>query len=410
MRVNIKDKSKQKGNVAEMYSGASGEMGLVFEMITDPAKLSDLVPIDGITEKAASIAQAAKDDSPEFPVVRVEEGWSESGRLWPAAELDSIVKQTNELEPVGHLGHIPDDQASTAFPDVQTTWLGAIAKTEPSKQKNRVGEMVKVAYFAGYNHKGAKIRSLLPARAVRGISWWGRAHQKPIPGRGVEMSGFELKAIDWARKLSEGMPTSRVVAIASEMEGDKMDKDLSQVTPAEFKEHNPNAHALIVQEAQEEQKATIGEMEEKLTKAEEQEQLLQQITKALKVDDPSKALDAIGSLMTKLGDKAKQTVEKLVGDVLTEKVKDENTRKLVAGLIAQPVAEMESKVEELPDEEAAKKFVGEQIDAIFNENELVKQVVGEQSPPIVRRREELRGGAGDKDNPYIPERERVTLG
>ena len=179
MKVGIKS---DKATVAEMYGG-SGEVGTVAEMLTDPAKLADLVPLPGIGEKARSIAEAMEDDKPQFPVVRVEEGWSNNSRLWTGERLRSIAEQVNALEPVGHLGHIPDNEAGTAFPDPQTTWLGAIVKKEPSKLKERMGETVDVFYIGGYNHPNAKIRSLWKARAVRGISWWGNGVTKPIPGK-----------------------------------------------------------------------------------------------------------------------------------------------------------------------------------------------------------------------------------
>jgi hypothetical protein len=59
------------------------------------------------------------------------------------------------------------------------------------------------------------------------------------------------------------MPTSSVVATVKEMEGDKMDKALSQVTPEEFKKENPNGYALLVAKATAEKDAKIGEMEAK---------------------------------------------------------------------------------------------------------------------------------------------------
>lgn len=408
MKVHIKDKTdEQQITVGEM-APASGEVGYVYEMVTDPAKLADLVPIAGIAEKAAGIAASAEDEKPEFPVIRVEEGWSESGNLWPGSELVSIVKQTNELEPVGHLGHIPDDQASTAFPDVQTTWLGACIKDEPSTQKDRVGEMVKVAYFAGYNHSGAKVRRLLRTRAVRGISWWGRAHKKPIPGKGLEMVDFELKAIDWARKLSEGMPTSRVVAIAKEMEDGKMDLELSQVTPEQFEKENPNGYALIVAKAQTEQKTTIGEMETQLEAAKEQKTLLDSVMSLLGIEDSAKLIDEITALKTKVGTDAKAMVTKALDKLMAEKVPDEDKRALALRLL--PVGEMETAAADAADEEAVVKLVGEMTDTALNSDDMLKQIVSEQAPPVVRRREELRGDGKGKDNDYMRDRSRVLVG
>lgn len=409
MKVHIPDKI-DKGTIGEM-TGGSGEMGgIVGEMLTDPAKLADFGFGDETINRGRSLKDAASDDHPEYAVVRVEEGWSGSGRLWPASEIDRIVKQTNELEPVGHLGHIPDAEEATSLPDPQTTWIGALAKNEVSTQKDRAGEMVRVAYFAGYLLPGAKIRTYLKTRAVRGISWWGRAHQVPVPGRGVEMREFDLKTIDWARKGSEGMPTSRVLAIASEMKGTDMEVDLAQVTPEQFKAGNPNGYALLVSEVEAAHKTVVGEMEEKITEGDAAKEELGKIRTLLKIDGDKSPLENITALLTRLGTKAKALVEAEVAKLINEKIgEDEDQRALVKRLL--PVAEMTDKAADAEDEDAAKKLVGEMVDKAFNEDDVLKTLVGEQQPPVIRRREELNrnaGGSSLETNDYVtPERVQV---
>jgi hypothetical protein len=188
------------GNDKTILGEMTGEVvGAIAEMVTDANKLNAFDPSWGAM--GAALATAAEDDKPEYAVVRVEEGWSGSRRLWTGRELESIVSQTNTLQPVGHLGHIPDDQA--CFSDAlsrRQRGSAAITKTEPSKQKARLGEMVKVAYFAGYNLPGAKIGRTSRARAVRGISWWGKAIRLSFPARAYRSRAFKLKALDWARK------------------------------------------------------------------------------------------------------------------------------------------------------------------------------------------------------------------
>lgn len=378
----------EKTIIGEMVDAP--EIGSIAEMITDASKLDAFQP--GWSAKGASLAEAAEDDKPNFVVIRVEEGWSNNKRLWDGNELDSIVSQTNALEPVGHLGHIPDDQAGFAMPEPQTTWFGAVAKTEASKQKDRVGEMVKVGYFAGYNLPGAKVRTYIKTRAVRGISWWGSGEQVPIPGKGVQVRGFVLKALDWARKGSEGMPTARVVASVKEME-DKMEKTLAQVTPEEFKKENPNGYALLVSEATAEKDAKIGEMEAQVEEGEKAKGVLDEIRKALKLDANADPLAAIASLMSTLGEKAKEVVQSELDKILAEKVPDENKRKLVMRLL--PVGEMETKVSDAKPEDAAK-MISEMVDETFDKDETIKTVVGEMQPPTVRRREEFKqGGAAE---------------
>lgn len=410
MKVNVPDKY-DKELTGEMIGG-SGEIGhIVGEMLTDPAKLADFGFSDAMIKRAGSLRDAASDDHPEYAVVRVEEGWSGNGRLWPAREIDSIVKQTNELEPVGHLGHIPDDEEGTLMPDPQTTWFGAIAKNEASEQKDRVGEQVRVAYFAGYLLPGAKIRMFLKTAAARGVSWWGRAHQVPIPGRGVEMREFDLKTIDWARKGQEGMPTSRVLAIAREMKGTDMGEvDLAQVTPEQFKDGNPNGYALLVKEVEDKHKTTIGEMEDKITEGDAAKTELDEIRKLLKVDPSKSPLETITGLLSRLGTKATALVKAEVAKLIKEKVgDDEDQQALVLRLL--PVGEMASAAADAEDEEGAKKLVGEMVDKAFNEDDVLKTLVGEQQPPVVRRREELnRAAGGSLDNNDYIERERVQVG
>jgi len=382
----------------------SGEIGLVAEMITDPTRLDTFHP--GWGAKGAALAQSAGDDKPEFPVVRVEEGWSRSGRLYSGEFLESIAEQTNALEPVGHLGHIPDDEVATAFPDPQTTWFGAITRMEPSKQKDRIGEMVKSVYFAGYNLPGAKVRTYLKTKAVRGISWFGRGEQVPVPGKGVEVRNFSLLALDWARKLGEGMPTSSVVAIASEMEGSEVaDKSLAQVSPEEFKKENPNGYALLVSEIKAESADTIREMEEKVEDGENAKNLLAEVRKALHIKDDADPLAAIADAMSKLGARAQATLDAALDKILAEKVPDENQRKLVRRML--PVAEMQTKLTDAKEDDA-EKIVSEMVEEQFDKDDLIKEIVSEMAPPVVRKREELRGGSGDK-NEYTQGRGRVLL-
>lgn len=404
MKVGIKDKEDAKAVVTgEMSPGA--EQGYIAEMLTDPAKLDQFVP--GTSAKAAAIIAANGDESPEFPVVRVESGWSGSGRLWTGEVVESIVDQTNALEPVGHLGHIKPENVSSEFGVPQTIWLGAVAKQEPSTDPARKGEMVTAAYFAGCNLPGASIRGYIKSKVVRGISWWGLADSRKVPGRGVEITKYVLKALDWAPKLREGMPSSSIIAIAGEME-DKMDKELSQVTPDEFEKENPNGHALLVAKATADQAVVIGELETKVTEGETAKSLLTQLCETLGISKPDELLASITALKTKIGDKAKITLDSALDALLAEKVPDEEKRVLVRRLL--PVGEMQAAVEDAADAEAATKLVGEMVDDVFNKDEVVQGIVGEMAPPVVRRREELRGnGDSLKDNPYV-KRERVTLG
>lgn len=406
MKITTKDTAL---TIMGEQSDGEPEIGYIFEMVTEPAKLKDFGFGQDVISRAQFLKDANEDDKPEFPVLRVEEGWSGSGRLWSGEILDSIASQTNALEPVGHLGHIPDNEASTSFPEPQTTWIGAVTKMEKSEQKDHLGEMVKVAYFTGYNLPGAKVRGYIKSKAVRGISWWGRGDMVPIPGRGVAVKSFTLQTLDWARKLSEGMPTSRIVAMAREMkETDKMEKDLSQVTPEELKREAPNLYTLLVGEMSTEHDEQIAEMEKKIEEGGKSRSLVDRCMEVLGITDPEKLIDEMTSLKEKVGAKAAAMVKTALDTLMEEKVPNEERRALVMRLL--PVGEMEAKASDVKGQEEVDKLVGEMVTAAFDKDEVIQQYVGEMQPLVVRRREELRSGGSSLDNnEYVGERTRVSL-
>jgi hypothetical protein len=382
------------------------ELGYVAEMVTESAKLDSFIP--GTSAKAKLIAEAAGDEHPEFPVVRIEEGWSNNGRLWDAEELGRIAEQVRDMEPVAHLGHMKEEDLGSAFPDPQTTWLNATTKIEPSQQKGRKGEPVTVFYAAGYNLPGAKVRTYLKARAVRGVSWLGFGREIKVPGKGVQIKDFQLKALVWARKHAEGMPGASVVAIASEQTGGTKvsDKALSQVTPEEFKKENPNGYALLVAEATAEKDTLLAEQTAKVEQGEEAQGMLSKVREALGLKEDADPLAAIAQMSKRLGDEARAVYDKLLDKELVKRIPGEDDdakeqRALVRRLVFAP--EMTDKLKDVSDEDAAAKLVSEQVEGTFNDDEMVKKLISEQTAPVVRRREELRGGGNADLGGYVEE-------
>lgn len=410
MRVGVKE-DKQEA-VAEMgVSIDEPEIAVVFEMVSDPKKLSELGFSDMVVQRAADL-KVANDGEGQFPVIRTEEGWSHSGRLWDAEQLVSIAEQCNELEPVGHLGHIPDADISTSMPDPQTTWIGAFTRVEPSELAERKGDKVTVIYTAGSNLPTAKVRELLRNKAVKGTSWWGLADLLPVPGKGVRIKNFKLKGIDWARKGSEGMPTSRVVAMAREMtEGDAVkDKELSAVTPDEFKQENPNGYALLVAEMTKEKDEEIAELTTKVDEGTADKSKLLSLCEALGITDPEQLLAKVKELTTKVGENANATLTKALDKLLGEKIEDEEARGIIRRLL--PVGEMETAVAGCSSDEDAQKIVSEMVDAAFNADNTIQLLVSEQSAPIIRQREEigrLTPGSEKALESVGATRERVTI-
>lgn len=194
-----------------------------------------------------------------------------------------------------------------------------------------------------------------------------------------------------------------------------MPKELAQVTPEEYKQENPNGYALLRIEVEGESKALISEMEGKVEEGDKAKSLLAKTCELLGIDDPSKLEESVTALKSKVGDKAKLTVQAGIAAIVKEKVPGEDDdedvkarRALLTRLL--PVAEMESEIADT-DEEGAKKKISEMVDEAFNTDETIKTVVGEMAVPAVRRREDLNGakGTGLESNPYVGERERISV-
>jgi hypothetical protein len=398
MRVTVPDKSAATLIVAEMVE--SGDIGHIAEMVgkDDVVKIDNYVP--GASQTALALATACKDEEPEFPIVRVEEGWSNNKRLWDGQELDNIARQVTQEQPVGHWGHPNFNNMAWEAPDPQTTWVAAITKDEPSEQKERLGQIVRVFYAVGYNLPGAKIRTNIKAKAVRGISWLcGRdSKQIPVPGKGVQMRDVKLLSLDWAKKLAEGMPGTAIVGVASEMKGEEgMDVEVSKLTPALLEEHNPNLVTLLKQQGAQESETVVAEMEAKVESAEGDVSLIARMREALGVDASADLLAIVTALKDKSVTFTKDMFEGLLDKVLEGKVPDEKARPAIRRLIVAdtPVAEMTT----LNTEELVAEMVGEK----FDKDEVIRDMVAEDAAVgrAPARRSELRSqGDGKTDNKY----------
>ena len=252
-----------------------------------------------------------------------------------------------------------------------------------------------VLYAAGYNLANAPVRALIKGKAVRGVSWWGRGEQRQIPGKGVEVVNFTLKHLDWARKGAEGMPSTSIVAIASEMTGGTTvgDKALSAVTPEEFKTENPNGYALIFAAGQAAGDQLVAEMKDEATKAEPAVSFMQKVRAllGLKEDDGSDPYDALVTMFNRLGEEAKAMTNKAIDKMLAKEIPDEQKRAVVKRLL--PIGEMVEKVKGLPsdaDEEKVESVISEMYSANVDKDDVLKGIIGEQTAPSIRRSESLR--------------------
>lgn len=373
----------------------------VSEMET-PETWKDIVKLDRPAVDA--MVAELKDDAPEFPVIRVEEGWSRNGRLWTASVMGDIAEQINTNQPVAHLGHIPAAEHGTALPAPQTVWLGATVKVEPSQLAERKGQNVTVLYAKGYNLPDAKIRGYLKAKAVNSTSWDGRAQLRQIPGKGVEVVKFILSSLDWSRKNSQGM-SARFLGLAAEMStiddnegGNKVEFDWAKVTVDQIKTENPSLYATLVAEMAKEKDEEIEGLQEQVTAAEADTDLMGKIREALGADADADVLAVIGDLMSRSKEIVKGSLNKHLEKILLTKVPNEASRKAVMSLL--PAAEMEAKLPTDKTDEETEAIVLEMVNEAFDKNDVISNLVSEMGGSghsLSTRRVQLgEGGKGDK--------------
>ena len=341
-----------------------------------PELIDDLFDCEVISEMAAGaqvllplteeqISEISKgDDDPLFATFVIESGWSRNKRYWPPERLDTIREQINgSADPVvGYMGHIKPEDDGFSFPDIQLQWLKA--SLQPSTDKVKL--LVK-----GYVLPGTKAREYLTRRLIRTISVSGNAILQPIKG-GVSVKEFDLESIDLSRPRRAGMKTS-LVALTSEMEsGEVKPEEIAALQQNELRAHNPTLVKEIEDEAKKPLEEKVGEMEGEAEALKPEADLVGEIRTALGLDEKGDPLAAIGELMTKLKDSAKDMRDRAFDNVLEKKFKNENTRNLVKRLL---VTEMAS--EESVDEDEFTNKVTEMVEEKIETDDDLKALVSE---------------------------------
>lgn len=231
---------------------------IITEMSNTPADANVDIEVDpSIIDNLVS-----DDKAPMFITIEVlNEGVSKNGRNWDRDTILSVAEQINTNMPVGYNGHLSEADRSTKFPAPQTMWLGAIAK--------EVGGKLRL-FAKGYVLPEAKvIRSYLKRAKSIGknvaVSVYGTAEITKDKLTGVlNMQGFALESIDWARPGSEGVKNGGYLKITSEMikEEEIMTREeiLATATLDELNKFNASLVAEISSKALEPTEAIVSEM------------------------------------------------------------------------------------------------------------------------------------------------------
>lgn len=349
---------------------------IVAEMSSDPAGAAALVKLD--PEIVARVSEG--DDDPRFATVIIESGESKNGRVWKPEIFADVVEQINGSgDVVGYLGHIKPDDSGHAFPPVQMHWL----KARLNVMSDRT-QMYAKAYVLPPSVSGAVARDYIKRGFVKTVSWRGKAAMRP--GKGVqEVTKFLLESIDLARPRTAGMKTALVGGLTSEMDeggNNVKPEEIAALAENELRAHNPNLVKAIEDSAKKPLEDKVSEQETVISTTQPTVDLVNEIRKSLKLDEKGDVLEAIGNLVSKSKEVAKEAKAKFLDAILEKKFRDEATRNLVRRMIVTEMAsgslvsEMES-VDSEDDEDKAKTKTEEVVNKFIDNDPDLKKMVSE---------------------------------
>lgn len=168
-------------------------------------------PIDSfnLTTDKNFLKQVDEDERDDkFIYAYTDSGVSENGRNWKPEHMKSMAKQVIEKMPVGYLGHIKPQDYGFDFPDPQIVWFGSYTETLKDKSVR--------LWIKGYMLPTVeKLQKWIKLKAVDTISVYGKITYQ-MKGKVMDIQEVDLKSIDIARKLGEGL-NSGIVGLYGEM-------------------------------------------------------------------------------------------------------------------------------------------------------------------------------------------------
>jgi hypothetical protein len=169
------------------------------------------IPFDDftLTKDKDFLTQTEDDERTEkFIYAYTDSGVSENGRNWTSEHMESMATQVVDKMPVGYLGHIKPTDYGYEFPEPQVVWFGST--TEENDDTTRL-------WIKGYLLPTAtKLETWIKTKAVDSISVYGKISYK-MKGDVMDIQTIDLKSIDIARKLGEGL-NSGIVGLYGEMD------------------------------------------------------------------------------------------------------------------------------------------------------------------------------------------------
>jgi hypothetical protein len=309
----------------ESLKEAVGEICSVQAIVSGEMRVED-VPL---ASWANLEALKAGDPEPMEVVVEIPAGKSKRGWNYRPEALQAIVGEVMSQGLPGFLGHQRPEDVDHQFPIPVTHWVGA--KWDPVAKK---------AYFRGVIDKAASdLKRWIKANVIRTVSIFGIPKLQQIAGE-TQVVDYQPLSIDWTPLGRAGMPTA-VVAVGEMDEiinnngGVKMNwKELT----AQLKQMLANKDVTLSQivgemgfTAQE----LAGEMKE-IKEAIEAKETLSKVREALGVSGEIDIIKVAEEAKKALDEKTKAERERLIDEVIKEKVAGEMAQGLIKKMLRVP--------------------------------------------------------------------------
>lgn len=346
----LKHYQEQEMEPPESLQEMAGEIFAVQATVCGEIKVEDIP----LAPWANLEALKAGDLEPMEVVVEIPAGKSKRGWNYRPEALQAIVSEVMKQGLPGFLGHQKPEDVEYAFPQPVTHWVGALWKDGK-------------AYFRGVVDKAASdLKRWIKANVIRTVSIFGVPKLQQVAGE-TQVVDFKPLSIDWTPLGRAGMPTA-VVAIGEMDEiitggGEKQMswKELAAQLKQMLRNKDVTLKEIIgemsisTQELAEE----IGEIKEALKAKEILSKIREVFGVSGEIDIVKVAEDAKKVLTAKM----QEEQEKLINEVLSEKVTGEIAQALVKKMLKVPAGNV-----------TKEQIIGE-IDKIL-EDETVKAIIG----------------------------------
>lgn len=313
----------------ENNKSVNGEINQVQAIISGEMAVSD-VPL---APWANLDTLKAGDQDPLEVVVEIPAGKSKRGWNYKPGALQSIVGEIMSQGLPGFLGHQKPEDVNNQFPQPVTHWIGA--KWDPMSNK---------AYFRGIIDKSAgDLKRWIRSNVIRTVSIFGIPKLQQTAGE-TQVIDYQPLSIDWTPLGRAGMQTK--IAAIGEMDqilekgGNSMGEEGNKsMTWKELVSGLKNMLASkdvtlnqVVGEMGITTQELAGEMKD-IKEALDAKEILGKVKEALGVTGEMDIVKVAGEAKKVMDEQAKAGHEKIIDDIIKEKVTGEMAQNLIKKML-----------------------------------------------------------------------------